>query len=41
MIANLMVFFAAIFSVLNRDVVYAGLVGLSVSYAMNVSCIKV
>ena len=39
MVANVMVFFAALFAVLSRDTVSAGLVGLSVSYAMSVSTV--
>ncbi|CAD0199749.1 unnamed protein product [Chrysodeixis includens] len=37
MIGNLIIFFSAMFAVLNRDTVSAGLVGLSVSYALQIT----
>ncbi|KAJ8721588.1 hypothetical protein PYW07_002363 [Mythimna separata] len=37
MIGNLIIFFSAMFAVLNRDTISAGLVGLSVSYALQIT----
>lgn len=37
MVGNLIIFFAALFAVLGRDTINAGLVGLSISYALQVS----
>lgn len=37
MIGNLIIFFSAIFAVLNKDNVNAGIVGLSVSYALQIT----
>ena len=36
-VGNLITFFAALFSVVNRDSLQSGLVGLSVTYALQVS----
>ena len=35
-VGNLVIFFAALFSVVNRDSLQSGLVGLSVTYALQV-----
>lgn len=37
MIGNLLIFFAALFAVLSRDTVEPGMVGLSVSYALQIT----
>lgn len=37
-VGNLLIFFAALFAVLGRDSLDAGLVGLSISYALQVCC---
>ncbi|CAH0750174.1 unnamed protein product [Diatraea saccharalis] len=37
MIGNLIIFFSALFAVLNRDTINPGLVGLSVSYALQIT----
>ncbi|XP_034949722.1 multidrug resistance-associated protein 1 isoform X2 [Chelonus insularis] len=37
MVGNMIIFFAALFSVLGRDTLSAGLVGLSVSYALQIT----
>ena len=37
MVGNFIIFFAALFAVLGRDTMNAGLVGLSISYALQVS----
>lgn len=39
MMGNLIIFFAALFSVLGRNDISPGLVGLSVSYALQVTCV--
>lgn len=36
MVGNLIIFFAALFAVLNKGVILSGKVGLSVSYALQV-----
>lgn len=36
-VGNVVIFFAALFAVLGRDMLSAGLVGLSVSYALQVN----
>ncbi|XP_061083740.1 ATP-binding cassette sub-family C member 2-like [Conger conger] len=36
-LGNLVVFFSALFAVISREYIYSGLVGLSISYALNVT----
>ena len=36
-LGNLVIFFSALFAVISREYMYSGLVGLSISYALNVS----
>lgn len=40
-IGNILIFFAALFAVLGRDSLDAGIVGLSISYALQVIVLKV